>query len=248
MRSLAIHARRAGKPRGLSLRPPVTSSKSRGCCATSSAAAVMSRRKPPLPPKRRAAGWCGGWPSLIGTRASFSGCSARFCGRSAKVQSDIRGAVRLVYIHCRFRFTEIVEQTAFFELCQKELRILRIEGFAFLERPQLADGRLAFEIQAPNIQLAERKLRPFVDMQDEIDGLLVVVNIAIDGGIGAHVTIVAQAFFDALHALIDFVEIRQVALLEVAGFQHFFTLHGRLVVELDLAELEAGAFVDGDVD
>src|SRR5262249_16956176 len=133
------------------------------CFSTSWAAAVTSTQKPLAPRRRSCGAWSGVSPSLIGTPPSFSGCSARFCGRSAKAQSDVDRPILFVHLRAGFGVAEIVEDAALFDLSQEVIRIFRIEGLALLHGPQFANGRLAFEIEALNGQLAEHELRPFVN-------------------------------------------------------------------------------------
>jgi hypothetical protein len=94
-----------------------------------------------------------------------------------------------------------------------------------------------------DVQLPEKELRAFVDAQHQAHGLLGIVDLAHDLHVVPHVAFVRQHLLDAVHALADFVEVGQIAGLELPGLQQSRRLEVRRAFDAHAAQIVGPAFV-----
>src|SRR5690242_16812377 len=96
-----------------------------------------------------------------------------------EVERDIHRQGVLIHFGFSACGFQVVEDALFFDALQEMIRVVGVEWLAGLETPQLADHRLALDVQAGDVELAERKLWAGSDLECKIDSLLGVMYIAL---------------------------------------------------------------------
>ena len=98
---------------------------------------------------------------------------------------------RFVYLGDRLGVVQIVKDAVLAHAIEKIIRIIGVEGAAFLQSPQLLDFGGGGQVEPLDIQFAERELGAFVYADRRVDDFRVVVDRAIGPGLGAQVTLAA---------------------------------------------------------
>src|SRR5262249_53275504 len=198
-------------------------------------------------PRARYAAWYGVCTLPAATPRCGWGCSVRFCG-SSKTQSDVYDAALFVHFEGRSRLAEAVEKSLLADLLEKVVGVVRVEGFTFLHRPELPYRGLAEDVESFNGELAEHVLRARVGLDNQVDGLFLVVRIAVDMERSLRVPFAPQPLLHAVDSRGDVVEVSQVAGLEAAGFEQLLCRHGRFAFQTHFTQAVTVALVHGNDD
>ena len=81
-----------------------------------------------------------------------------------------------------------------------------------LDGPRLADRGLAGEIQADNLEFVEGVLRAGIDCHQQVDGVLLIVDVAVHSSLYPKVSVAAESAKDAAEPGVDFFEVGDVVL------------------------------------